>query len=140
MLTKVVGGMIGKGIGALVGSGAGIAGGSGAGLMGMLGAAGPIALGIGAVAGGIAIGNALAKKAQQESKENHEGSASGRTTEAKHSGRAKTDESAAAIGSIDSYGDTAKGGVASTKIFGVDFGGRSYSNDDAAEYWVQDKP
>lgn len=48
LLTKVVGGVLGKGMGVLAGSA--VSGGTGSGLMGALGAAGPIAAGIAGVA------------------------------------------------------------------------------------------
>lgn len=70
LLTKIVGGVIGKGIGALSGLGGVSALGSSSGLGALLGTAGPIALGIGAVAGGISLLNKISANKQSESLQN----------------------------------------------------------------------
>lgn len=68
LLTKIVGGIIGKGIGALSGLGGTALGASG-GLGALLGTAGPIALGIGA---GVAITAAINKAVREKAKEENE--------------------------------------------------------------------
>lgn len=60
--------MIGKGISALTGVGG--ASSVAASAKGLLGAAGPIALGIGAVVGAVALGNELAKKNYERDRRN----------------------------------------------------------------------
>lgn len=70
LLTKIVGGIIGKGIGLLSGVGGATAGAGSGGLFASLGAAGPIGLGIAAVgasvAAGVAIGNKMLDIAAKE--------------------------------------------------------------------------
>ena len=79
--TKVIGGIIGKGMGMIAGST--VAGGTGAGLTGLLGAAGPIALGVGAVVAGVAIGNAINKKALEAAGKENENDKGKQTMEVK---------------------------------------------------------
>ena len=123
LLTKIVGGIIGKGIGLLSGVGGAAAGAGSGGLFAALGAAGPIALGVAAVGAGIAIGNAIAQKISQNQQEDKKEKEAGLTAEYLKSGKASNQASATLQAVSDASMET-----------------QSYQNEQLEKYGIKDSP
>lgn len=123
LLTKLIGGVIGKGIGLLSGVGGAAAGASSGGLFATLGAAGPIGLGIAAVGAGIAIGNAIAQKISQNQQEDKKEKEAGLTAEYLKSGKASNQASATLQAVSDASMET-----------------QSYQNEQLEKYGIKDSP